>query len=270
MDFLSRDSAPFNDDLWAKIDETVVNTAKKNMICRRFLDIYGPLGAGTSIVAVDSPAKTEELEDGFGRITGRNNVGLPLLYEDFSLLWRDLEEAEQLARPADLSAATAAAQRCAMKEDNLILFGNKKLGSEGLMDASGSYTIERKNWNEGEAAYQAVAQGISYFKSNGMLGRYALLLSPEIYLGLQRLQPNVGILEADRVAGLVNGRMYSVGTYGAGKATLVCAEPQYMDLAIGLDLSVSYQELKDLNHNLRIMETVALRIKNPAAIVSFQ
>ena len=44
---------------------------------------------------------------------------------------------------------------------------------------------------------------------------------------------------------------------------------QYMDLAVGLDLSVGYLELADFNHTFRIMETAALRVKDPAAIVVF-
>ena len=42
-----------------------------------------------------------------------------------------------------------------------------------------------------------------------------------------------------------------------------------MDLAVGLDLSVSYLELKDLNHSLRIVETALPRIKRADAIVVF-
>ena len=37
----------------------------------------------------------------------------------------------------------------------------------------------------------------------------------------------------------------------------------------GLDLSVGYLELADFNHTFRIMETAALRVKDPAAIVVF-
>ena len=51
---------------------------------------------------------------------------------------------------------------------------------------------------------------------------------------------------------------------------MVCAESQYMDLAVGADLGVGYLELKDFNHAFRILETAALRIKDPNAIVVFE
>lgn len=270
MDYLTRESAPFSSEIWAQIDKAVIETAKKHLVCRRFLNLFGPLGAGTSMVAIDSAEKEEALKNGFGTIAGRKIIQLPQLYEDFTLLWRDLEESEKNGWPLDLSAAAAAAQTAAKKEDNLILFGDKKLGAEGLLNASGSYKIQRGNWKEGEAAFHDIAHGIAHLSSNSFLGRYALVLSPDVYLDLQRIQPGINMLELDRIAKLVDGRVYAAGAFGAGKAVLVCAEPQYMDLAVGADFGVGYLELKDFNHSFRILETIALRIKAPNAIVNFE
>lgn len=270
MDYLARESAPFSPETWAQIDQAVIETAKKHLVCRRFLNLFGPLGAGTSVVSIDRSDKEEHLKDGFGTTAGRKIVELPQLYEDFTLLWRDLEESEKNGWPMDLSAAAAAAQRAAKKEDNLILFGNKQLGAEGLLTAADSFKLQRGNWKEGEDAFQDVAHGIAHLSSNSFLGRYALVLSPDVYLDLQRIQPGINMLELDRIARLVDGRVYTAGAFGANKAVLVCAEPQYMDLAVGADFGVGYLELKDLNHSFRILETIALRIKEPNAIVCFE
>ena len=94
MDYLARESAPFSPETWEKIDSAVIDNAKKHMVCRRFLNIYGPLGPGASTVPVDGPNKAESLENGLGRITGRKLVELPQFYEDFTLLWRDIKESE--------------------------------------------------------------------------------------------------------------------------------------------------------------------------------
>lgn len=270
MDYLARNDAPISEELWEKIDETVIENAKKHMVCRRFLDIYGPLGAGAAYVAVDSSMKDETYEKNIARVAGRRLVELPQLYQDFDLLWRDIAMANETGHPLDLAAAAAAAQCSAKQEDDLILFGNEKLGTEGLLNAKDSFKIKRKNWAEGENAYMDVAHGIAYFSGCGMLGRYALIVSPDVYLDLQRLVPNVGLLELDRIKKLVNDRVYPAGPFGLGKAVLVCAEPQYIDLAVGMDLSVGYLEQKDFNHSFRITETIALRIKEPRAIVVYE
>lgn len=270
MDYLAREGAPISAELWQRIDETVIGEARKHMVCRRFLDIYGPLGAGASYVPVETTEADEVFENNMGRVVGRPLAELPMLYQDFAILWRTLAEADANGRPLDLSAAAAAAQRSSKQEDDLILFGDKKLGVEGLFTASKAKKLKRGDWSTGEAAFQDVAHAIAYMSNNSMLGRYALILSPEIYLQLQRLQPNVGLMEIDRIKKLIGDRVYPVGAFGMGKAALVCAEPQYMDLAVGMDLATGYLEQRDFNHYFRIAETVALRIKNPKAIVQFE
>ena len=47
MDYLARESSPFENDFWRNIDKTVIETASRTLIGRRFLNIYGPLGSGT-------------------------------------------------------------------------------------------------------------------------------------------------------------------------------------------------------------------------------
>ena len=126
MDYLARESAPFSSEIWERIDNAVIENLKRHLVCRRFLSLYGPLGAGAAVVSVDTNDKSEEFSNGVARITGRKLVELPQLYEDFTLLWRDMEAAEKEGRPLDLSAAAAAAQRMAKREDDLILFGNKE------------------------------------------------------------------------------------------------------------------------------------------------
>lgn len=270
MDYLSRESAPIPSTLWSQIDNAVIETARKHLVCRRFLPLFGPLGSGVSHINVDNTSKEEQTENGFRYTTGRKISELPQLYEDFTLFWRDIEESEQSKNSIDLSAAITAAQKAAKREDNLILFGNKQLGQEGLLTAKDSFKIKRGNWDEGDDAFHDIAHGIAHLSANSFLGRYALVLSPDVYLSLQRILPGINILELERIAKLVNGHVYATGAFGANKAVLVCAESQYMDLAVGCDLGVGYLETKDFNHEFRIMETVALRIKEPKAIVNFE
>lgn len=115
MDYLARESADLSDGLWNRIDETAIGTARAQLTCRRFLKVFGPLGAGVTTVAVDGVNKEEVLEDGIGRIVGRTQLELPLFYEDFTLLSRDMEYAAQTGYPLDLSVAIAAAKKASRR-----------------------------------------------------------------------------------------------------------------------------------------------------------
>lgn len=270
MEYLARESAPFSSEFWAQIDDAAIGTLKKFLIGRRFLNLFGPLGAGVSTVFVDGVEKAETLEDGIGRISGRRQVELPLFYENFTLNWRDIEEAQKNGYPIDLTVVKEAAKKAAKREDQMILFGNKVLNTQGLMNADGAFHVKKSDWKKGENAFTDVAQGISHLFSADCRGRKALIVSPDLYLDLQRLQQSAGILESERIEKLIGGHIYVFGDFGTNQAVLVCAEPEYMDLAVGADYSVGYLELKDFNHSFRMMETAALRIKNADAIVVFE
>lgn len=270
MDYLARGDAPFSAQVWDALDKAVIETARRQLVCRRFLPLYGPLGAGASFVPVDASDKKEAVEGGFARVSARRAVELAMLCKDFTLLWRDLAEAEKSGLPFDLSAASSAARACARAEDELILFGKKELGAEGIFGAKGAHKIKMSDWTTGEGAFADVAAAIGYFHGAGMLGRMALVLTPDLYIALERLAPAAGVLELERVKSLLEGRVYRAGDFGLKKAALVCAESEYMDLAVGLDLSVAYLGQSELNYPFRVMESVALRLKEPKAIVLFE
>ena len=53
LDYLMRDSAPLTENEWQALDDIVVHTARAGLVGRRFIRIYGPLGAGVQAVVVD-------------------------------------------------------------------------------------------------------------------------------------------------------------------------------------------------------------------------
>ena len=268
MDYLARESADLSDGLWNRIDETVIGTARAQLTCRRFLKVFGPLGAGVTTVAVDGVNKEEVLEDGIGRIVGRTQLELPLFYEDFTLLSRDMEYAAQTGYPLDLSVAIAAAKKASRREDDLILNGSKALGTDGLLTVKGSSKIKKSDWSQGENSFADITAGVAQLAKTGYLRRYALVVSPDLFLDLQRLQPNTGLLEIDRIKKLIGDNVYMTSVMALRPCS--CARRRVLDLAIGLDLSVGYlgswtSTTRSGYHGNR----AALRVNNSAAIVVF-
>ena len=270
MDYLARDDAPFSEELWKQIDGAVVSGAKETLVGRRFLPLYGPLGPGVAHIKIDHPGKEEVLQDGFAVMQNRELAQLPQLYEDFWIYWRDYAAANHANLPLDLSPAREAAQILARREDNMIFYGNKALGIDGLLTASGSQSVKRSDWSSGEGAFTDVASAMTALQQNGCYSRYTLIVSPDLYISLQRLQASVGVLEAERIARLINGKVFMATVLEPNTALLVCPQPQFMDLVVGQDMATAYTELVDLNHHLRILETALPRIKNPKAIVVFK
>jgi uncharacterized linocin/CFP29 family protein len=270
MSYLARESALISAGLWSQIDAAVVASARNVMVGRKFLHIFGPLGIGADHIAVDAACGISEVaEDGFMTVQGRTQVAIPTLFADFTLFAKDLETSEKSGFPADLSKVISAAEECALKEDKFIFFGNPKFGYEGLLTAAGVNQISKKDWAKGENAYSDLVSGLGTLAEKGIYGEYSLVVSPDLYMQLQRIQPGTGLLEIDRIGKLFNSRVFKTPVFGKGKAVLVCADPRNMDLVVGQDMMTAFLEQKDLNHCFRVLETVLLRVKRAEAIVVF-
>ncbi|HAH62406.1 MAG TPA: bacteriocin [Treponema sp.] len=271
MSYLSRENVSLPDGLWKQIDSAVVETARRILTGRRFLPVFGPLGIGTESVSVDDAKNIAEVsKDGITVTKGRTYVELPLINADFTLLARDLESSSKSGIPVSMSSVTAAAETCAVNEDRMIYFGNKNFGYEGLLSASGTRKMELKDWKTGENAFSDVAAAIGMLAEKNLYGPYALAVSPDLYVDLQRLQPSTGLLESDRIARLVDRHLYMSPVLGKKKAVLVCSNPANMDLVIGQDMITAYLEQVNLNHNFRVLETILLRIKQKDAVIVFE
>lgn len=255
------------DELWARIDAAVVDTAKQSLVARRFLPLYGPLGSGAIATKIDAPDREEVLEDGFGAFSGRRYSEIPQLYEDFWLYGRDMSAAERDGIPLDLSVVKNAAVRLCFREDGLVFYGNAKLGIDGLLTAKGVNTQKRSDWSAGEGAFTDVAAAIATLLGKQKIGRHTLVISQDLYVQLQRIQPGTGDLESERIAKLVDGRLYYSAALQPKTAMVLSAQAGYVDLAVGQDIATAYTEAVDLNHHLRVLETALPRIKDPGAIV---
>ena len=209
MDFLARTTSPIAEGLWAQIDAATVGVARNVLTARRFLKLTGPLGVGVNSIQIDDAETREEaLDDGFIVNKGRRIVEIPTLFEDFSLLARDLALSDTTGQPVDLTAVLTAAQAIALKEDRLVFLGNAKLGVDGLLSAPGANKLAKSDWSVGENAFGDVASAIDTLVSKGVFGAYTLVLSPSLHTQLQRLQPGTGLLEIDRISKLVGGQLF--------------------------------------------------------------
>ncbi len=277
-DYLQRDQAPLSADQWRALDDVVVRTARAIIVGRRFLSIVGPFGYGleslpTDMLSGTATAQIDLLGEADGEavaIERRRFVPLPLIYKDFWIQGRDLEASRQFGLPLDLSTAAAAASACAQSEDRLIFAGDADLGLAGLRQVEGRQTTPLGDWNQVGQGFADVVEGVRLLTESGFPGPYALAVSPRLYAQLNRIFGNTGVLEIEQVQKLARRGVYSTSVLPEPSAVLVDSGPQNMDLAVAFDLSTAFVESTNLNHHLRVVESVALRIERPRAICSFE
>jgi uncharacterized linocin/CFP29 family protein len=262
---------------WKRMDETVVEAVKRQLIGRRFIDIYGPLGEGIQSVINDIfeepqgggiSLRGESLE--MSQPTRRINLSIPMLYKDFILYWRDLEQAKTLGIPIDMSPAANAAIQCARLEDELIFNGSSEFELSGLMNVKGRLTHIRSDWMKSGKAFEDVVEAISKLQEMNHTGPYAMVVSPELYSLLHRVHQGTNVLEIEHVRELVTDGVFQSPAI-KGKAGVIVATGQHnLDLAVAEDFYTVYLDTEHMNHLFRIYEAIALRIKRPSAICTLE
>lgn len=272
MDVLNRGEAPINEKEWAEVTEATTRVARRQLVARRFLPLYGPLGGGVQVVQVDRTPSWDlaqvsmqgEAEDAVAQ--SRLYQRVPVLSKDFLLDWRDLEQARSTGSQLDWSKAEAAASFVALAEDHVIFHGIPDQGLDGLLTVEGRHVLPSQGWDEPGQGFQDVVRAVSHLTSAGFMPPFTVVAGVTVYAAWNRLFGNSGVLEVEQIERLVEGGVFQSPLVPDDTALVLCTGAENMDLAVGLDFNVAFVESTRMNHIFRVLETVSLRIKRPGAI----
>lgn len=276
-DMLDRDSVPLSSEQWSALNQIVVDTAKRSLVGRRFIPIYGPVGFGSQTVTLHefsggSLGKvdfTGDLEGDMIKATAMRHLPLPIIHQDFTLLWRDVAAAKS-GMPLDLAPAAYAAAYTAKKEDDLIFKGDTQLGLEGILTVENRQVVPLSNWDTVGSAFADVTRALETLAKKGFYGSYALVVSPARYAQMHRVHEKTGVLEIRNVEELTTGGIFRSAVMPDDKVAIISSGAQNLDLAIAQDFVVGALGMEKMNVVLRVFEILALRIKRPGAIVTME
>jgi len=247
-DYLMRDAAPLTDEEWAHLDKVVVETARRFLVGRRFVEIHGPYGAGLETVPV-------------GTGEGRKHIELTGIEESFMLYWRDIEASRQMGVHLELGLAAQAAMACARAEDELIF--------DGFLKAANT-SVALGDWTQVDAPLANVVEATQKLFADGFFGPYAVVLSPVLYTQTQRVSRGMGRTVGKLIAEVADGGMFRSALLKDGQGLVVSLGAYNFDLVVGQDLITAYQGNEGLDHSFRVLEMLALRIKRPGAICKLE
>jgi uncharacterized linocin/CFP29 family protein len=255
-----------------------VKEAKRTLVGRYFIEVFGPLGAGLESVSFESFERDElaqiDLEGGIDAkiATPReeNYRRIPIIYKDFELHWRDVELSAKLGAPLDVTRAIRAAHFVADREDDLLLNGHEQLGVEGLLNAKGRNKVKLGDWTKPGVAFDTIQGATEKLLSLNHHRPYACVLSPHLYASLLKVKGGHLVLELDQILRLCTDGVYQSPSMPPEKGVVVSTGPQNIDLAVAQDLSVSFLGPRAMNYEFRIFESVVLRIKRATAICTLE
>jgi uncharacterized linocin/CFP29 family protein len=275
-DLLMREEAPLTSEEWQKLDDLVVEVARKTLAGRRFLHLFGPLGAGVQVVAVDRLGGVSSAAVGFEaeetaeavELAEREYIPLTTIFKDFVLRWDDLALARQHGGAPDFSPAAAAAFTVARAEDALLFHGQAR--EPGLLKIKGRATVPLGEWETTPgAALETVLAAWNKLTAAGFTGEFALVLSTDLFAKLHRVNGGTGVLEIAQIRELVK-TIVPTPALKSRQGFLVATGPENLDLAIGQDIITAYLGPDGMDHIFRVFESLALRVKRPGAICTFE
>ncbi|MGC4114415.1 MAG: family 1 encapsulin nanocompartment shell protein [Myxococcales bacterium] len=269
---------PLSPEEWERLRATVVGVARRALVARRFIDLYGPLGAGVQTVAYDeysgvSPGSVDLVGDQDAApvfTDARQFRTIPLLYKDFRLHWRDVEAARSHNLPLEVSAAAGAAALCARREDELIFLGDAKLGINGLLNEPGRIVAALADWQTVGNGFANLVDATERLQRAGHFGPYAMAVSPRLFAQLHRVYERTGVLEIETVRQLAVGGVHQSSVLSGESAVVVSMGAENLDIAVALDMTVAYLGPDKMNHPFRVLEALLPRIKHPDAICTLE
>jgi uncharacterized linocin/CFP29 family protein len=149
-------------------------------------------------------------------------------------------------------------------ENKVVLDGCDEFN--GLLNTDGVLSANISGWDEPGSAIIEISNALRLFMENNIVPPYKLFISPSRYAKLIRVYERAGIMELERLKRLVNDVIIT-NILPDNIALLVSANKNYLDIVYGVDTRYDYIGLENGNHIYRLWETIALRIRNPKAII---
>lgn len=285
-----RTDAPVTDAQYKVIDDAVKIAARKAMIGRRLMPIYGPLGFGKQAVTHYNLTEIADASLNFGwKISKSEDIvnllpetlNIPTLDRTFRINRRSLEATRTHGVPLDTTTATSAAYKVAKLEDELIIQGYAadKVNYDllGLHQVNIANKITGAQWTGApEDAIMDTQKGIAYLMGLNIDPPYNWVLHPTQYAELSDVgaAKHINALVLDTVRKqLMGGDIYYSTCLTAGTGFMMAAGDRgYFNLGVGVDITTEVEVMAlDEGRDLFgvVYECVVPRIFQSTAIVPF-
>lgn len=261
MDYYNRHAAPFDDNLWKLIDEAAVKAARDLLTGRRFLEVEGPSGVGLTAVEVGNDDYCRQPSPEEAGVVMSRAISVPMLRKGFSLSIRRIAAAREMGPALNLTPVHTAAEAVAVREEELVYYGQKTFGLAGLLTADGHQQHEGGDWGKIDQALEDVLTAVTALDAKGFRGPYALALSPPLYNGLFRRYPGTDLLQLQHLQRLCERGVYKAPIEGG-----VLVDPRVGRLLIGQDLMAGYIGQDGIHFQLYVSESLVLMVEEPGAI----
>ena len=258
---LYRDRAPVSSEAWKEIDSRAVEVLKQYLSARKAVHVTGPKGPDFNAVAEGRLVNVKE-EEG---ISYGNYQIVPLTETrvEFEMNRWELDNLERGAKDLDFAPLEKAMEKMALFEERFIFneLDNAMMNGpdEEKRDKMFYFGTEEKDIME------AVTQGVLKLSEAYAKKPYVLIVSPEAYKRI--LAGTKGYPLGRRIEKLIDGEI--VLNRAIQGAYLLPHDHEDLELTLGQDFSIGYQDHDNYNVKFFAKESFAFRVLDKNIIVKY-
>ncbi len=258
---LYRELAPVSNDAWDEIDERSAEVLKSTLSARKVVKVNGPKGLDYSAITDGRLGETKEK----GEVCFGNYNVQPLTESriEFEIDRWELDNIERGAKDVELAPLEDALRELALFEDNAVYNGLEEASIKGLSQ----YGEALKLGENSKEIMESVLSGVLKLRENYAVGAYTLLVGEEAYKRILS-QEGGGYPLNKRLEALIEGEI--VFGHAVKGAYLIPYDHDDLELTIGKDFSVGYQNHTAEKVKFFATESFTFRVLDPGIVVKFE
>jgi uncharacterized linocin/CFP29 family protein len=195
---------------------------------------------------------------------------VPIIFKDFVVHWRDIEEARLSGISMPAAKAAVAASACARREDAMVLFGDPGGARQGLMNVPGRNVIKGATWDRPGNAFENFRQAMEVLMLKGHKGPYGAIVTPWIFAAMHNVQEGTTLLEYSHVSSLLQSGVFWSSLMPKDTALVISGGKLHLELIVTIDTSLAFLRYRQMNPVLRVLQSEYLRILQPGALCTFE
>lgn len=261
MDFLKRELAPITANGWKEIEERATAVLSKELSARKFVRVTGPLGRDvTSVTTGRMDVKTkDDIKYGVYKIQPLTESRIC-----FPLSRWELDNIERGAKDVDYSSLDDGVRKAAKFEEEAIFKGLEDGQIDGIYKSSSYETLDFGK--TADETLKAIFDGILKLDAAFAKKPYVLVVSNEKWYYLNTVVKEYSLPEKlEKILG-----QKIVVSKSIDGAILLPFDDENIELIIGEDYAIGYQNHNESVVELFITESFTFRVLDPALIVLFK
>lgn len=261
MDFLKRELAPITANGWKEIEERATAVLSKELSARKFVRVTGPLGRDvTSVTTGRMDVKTkDDIKYGVYKIQPLTESRIC-----FPLSRWELDNIERGAKDVDYSSLDDGVRKAAKFEEEAIFKGLEDGQIDGIYKSSSYEALDFGK--TADETLKAIFDGILKLDAAFAKKPYVLVVSNEKWYYLNTVVKEYSLPEKlEKILG-----QKIVVSKSIDGAILLPFDDENIELIIGEDYAIGYQNHNESIVELFVTESFTFRVLDPALIVLFK